>query len=225
MPATQPNGHGGLGIGDMMYQDIDGDGQITTYGDKTKGRNGDAVFLGSQIPKLTYSMTGGLSYKGFDFSFILQGTGNKYVWRGNGNFGVPLSHSWFQPLDYFYGKTFSPANPGAMYPRLSNNGTVNGNNQAFSNRWLENTRYLRMKNISVGYTFTNLQISNFKIRGLRVYASGQDLFEFAKGTWDHMYDPEETYVPTVTQNANDASFYENNYPMYRAFSFGVNVNF
>jgi TonB-linked SusC/RagA family outer membrane protein len=225
VPAMQPNGYGGLGIGDMMYQDIDGDGQITTYGDKTKGKNGDAVFLGSQIPKLTYSMTGGLSFKGFDFSFILQGTGNKYVWRGNGNFGVPLGQSWFQPLDYFYGKTFSSANPNAMYPRLSNNGTVKGNNYAFSDRWLENTRYLRMKNISVGYTFNNLQIRDFKIRGLRVYVSGQDLFEFAKGTWDHMYDPEETYVPTVTQNASDASFYENNYPMYRAFSFGVNVNF
>lgn len=225
VPATQPNGYGGLGIGDMMYEDIDGDGQITTYGDKTKGKNGDAVFLGSQIPKLTYSMTGGFSVKGFDFSFILQGTGNKYVWRGNGNFGVPFAHSWFQPLDYFYGKTFNADNTGAMYPRLSNNGTVNGNNQAFSNRWLENTRYLRMKNISIGYTFNNLQIKDFKIRGLRVYVSGQDLFEFAKGTWDRMYDPEETYVPTVTQSASDASFYENNYPMYRTISFGVNVNF
>ncbi len=225
VPGTQPNGYGGLGVGDVMYQDIDGDGQITTYGDKSKGHNGDAVNLGSQIPKFTYSMTGGLKYKGFDFSFILQGTGNKYVWRGNGNFGVPLGQSWFQPLDYFYGKTFNEDNTAAKYPRLSNNGTVKGNNYQFSNLWLENTRYLRMKNLTVGYTFNNLQISKFKVRGIRVYASGQDLFEFAKGTWDHMYDPEETHVPSITEDASNSTYYENNYPMYRAFSFGVNVNF
>jgi TonB-linked SusC/RagA family outer membrane protein len=225
VPAAQPNGYGGLGIGDMMYQDIDGDGQITTYGDKSKGFSGDAVYLGSQTPKFTYSMTGGLKYKGFDFAFILQGTGNKYVWRGNGNFGVPFSHFWFQPLDYFYGKTYTAENTGAMYPRLSLNGTVTGNNYQFSSRWLENTRYLRMKNITVGYTFNDIKISSLNIRGVRVYLSGQDLFEFAKGTWNGMYDPEETHVPNVAEDANNTDFYENNYPMYRTFSFGVNVNF
>ena len=225
VPATQPNGYGGLGVGDVMYQDVDGDGQITTYGDKTKGHNGDAVFLGSQIPKLTYSLTGGLKYKGFDFSFILQGTGNKYVWRGNGNFGVPLGEFWFQPLDYFYGKTYNPNNTNAEYPRLSNNGTIKGNNYQFSSIWLENTRYLRVKNLTVGYTFNGLQISKLKLRGVRVYVSGQDIFELAKGTWGHMYDPEETYVPPITADPTNTAYYENNYPMYRAFSFGVNVNF
>lgn len=227
VPSAQPNGYGGLGIGDVMYQDIDGDGQITTYGDKSKGLSGDAVYLGSQIPKLTYSLTGGFSYKGFDMSFIMQGTGNKYVWRGNGNFGVPLAHFWFQPLDYFYGRTFTPENPSAEYPRLSNNETVKNNNYQFSSLWLENTRYLRMKNITVGYTFNNIQIARLKLRSIRLYLSGQDLFEFAKGTRNGMYDPEETRVPqTLTaDDANNTDFYENNYPMYRTFSIGLNVKF
>ena len=202
-----------------------GDTAHMPYGDKSKGFSGDAVYLGSQIPKFTYSMTGGLKWKSFDFGFILQGTGNKYVWRGNGNFGVPFSHFLFQPLDYFYGKTYTAANPGAEYPRLSLNGTVTGNNYQFSSRWLENTRYLRMKNITVGYTFNDIKISKLNIRGVRVYLSGQDLFEFAKGTWDGMYDPEETRVPKITDDATNTDFYENNYPMYRTFSFGVNVNF
>ena len=220
VPATQPNGYGGLGIGDMMYQDIDGDGQITAYGDKSKGLSGDAVFLGSQIPKLTYSMTGGLKYKGFDFSFILQGTGNKYVWRGNGNFGVPLGQFWFQPLDYFYGKTFNEDNTDAKYPRLSNNATIKGNNYQFSSEWLENTRYLRVKNVTIGYTFNTVQISKLKLHGVRIYFSGQDIFELAKGTWDHEYDPEES-----NPDPNNYAYYENNYPMYRVFSFGANINF
>lgn len=220
VPGTQPNGYGGLGVGDVMYQDLDGDGQITTYGDKSKGYTGDAVFLGSQDPKVTYSVTGGLSYKDLDFSFILQGTGNKYVWRGNGNFGVPLSEFWFQPLDYFYGKTYTQNNPNAEYPRLSNNGTVKSNNYQFSTVWLANTKYMRVKNVTVGYTFKKIQISKLAIQHLRVYFSGQDIFELAKGTWDHMYDPEES-----EPDPGNYAYYENNYPMFRTYSFGVNVNF
>ncbi|ANH81839.1 hypothetical protein A8C56_13395 [Niabella ginsenosidivorans] len=220
VPAARPNGYGGLGIGDVMYEDIDGDGQITAYGDKSKGVNGDATFLGSQIPKFTYSATGGVHYKNFDFSFILQGTGNKYVWRGNGNFGVPLRYFWFQPLDYFYGKTFTGENTDAQYPRLSNNETVKGNNYQFSSLWLENTRYLRVKNISIGYTFKNLKLSKLTVQNFRIYVSGQDVFEWAKGTWDKMYDPEES-----NPDPNNYGFYENNYPMYRTFSLGASVNF
>ena len=212
VPSTQPNGYKGLGIGDVMYEDIDGDGQITTYGDKTKGYNGDAVFLGSQDPKYTYSANVGLKYKNFDFGVILQGTGNKYSWRGNGNFGVPLSYSWFQPLDYFYGKTFSADNVDAQYPRLSNSGTVKNNNYQSSSIYLENTRYLRLKNLTVGYTIPSLLLGKFNLKNTRIYLSGQDLFEFAKGTWDKTYDPEENVA-------------ENNYPMYRTYSFGINVNF
>ncbi len=212
VPATQANGYKGLGIGDVMYEDIDGDGQITTYGDKTKGYNGDAVFLGSQDPKYTYSINAGIKYKNFDFGMILQGTGDKYSWRGNGNFGVPLSLSWFQPLDYFYGKTFSKDNPNAEYPRLSNSGTVKSNNYQCSNIYLENTRYLRVKNLTIGYTIPNSVFGKLNIKNARIYFSGQDLFEFAKGTWDKTYDPEENTA-------------ENNYPMYRTYSFGLSVNF
>jgi len=220
VPGMQADGHGGLGIGDMMYEDIDGDGQITTYGDKSKGYSGDAVFLGSMDPKLTYSLTGGLKYSNFDFGFILQGTGDKYVWRGNGNFGVPLSQFWFQPLDYFYGKTFTEDNSDARYPRLSNNATVKGNNYQFSSQWLENTKYLRVKNVTIGYTFKEIALKKFKLQNFRIYFSGQDIFEWAKGTWDNMYDPEES-----TPDVSNPAYYENNYPMYRTFSFGLNANF
>jgi TonB-linked SusC/RagA family outer membrane protein len=212
VPATQPNGKKGLGVGDVMFQDVDGDGQITPFGDKTKGFNGDAVFLGSADPKYTYSVTGGLKFKNFDFGIILQGTGDKYTWRGNGNFGVPLSVTWFQPLDYFYGKTFSQDNLNSQYPRLSNDGTVKGNNYQFSTIYLVNTKYLRVKNITIGYTVPKLILDKLNLQNARVYLSGQDLFEFSKGTWDKNYDPEE-----------DGG--EGNYPMYRTFSCGVSVNF
>ena len=220
VPGTQPSGHKGLGIGDVMFEDLDGDGQITPYGDNSKGYSGDAVFLGSQDPKVTYSMSGGLNYKNFDFAFILQGTGDKYTWRGNGNFGVPLRNYWFQPLDYFYGKTFTQENPDTKYPRLSNDETVKSNNYQFSTVYLENTKYLRVKNITIGYTFKNILLSKFKLQSVRIYLSGQDIFEFAKGTWGKTYDPEES-----TSDPDKPYYYENNYPMYRTYSFGASVNF
>lgn len=212
VPNTQTNGYKGLGVGDVLYEDLDGDGQITAYGDKTKGFAGDAVFLGSADPKLTYGINAGLKYKNFDFSVIFQGTGNKYTWRGNGNFGVPLRYSWFQPLDYFYGKTFTEENVDAKYPRLSNNGTVKSYNYQCSSIYLENTKYLRVKNITMGYTFNNIVLSKLNLKDVRIYLSGQDIFEFTKGTWDKNYDPEENTS-------------EGNYPMYRTFSCGINVHF
>lgn len=214
VPATQPNGYSGLGVGDVIYKDIDGDGEITPFGDQANGpkSTGDVVFLGSQIPKITYSMNASLLYKNFNLSFILQGTGNAYTWRGNGNFGVPLSESWFQPLDYFYGKTFSQDKVNAPYPRLSNSGVVKTNNYQFSNIWLVNTRYLRVKNITLGYTFKHILLSKLNLNDTQVYFSGEDLFTFTKGSWDHEYDPEE-------------STDETNYPMYKTFSFGISVKF
>ena len=212
VPATQANGYKGLGVGDVMYEDIDGDGQITTYGDKSKGYSGDAVFLGSADPKYTYSVNAGLKYKNFDFGLILQGTGDKYTWRGNGNFGVPYSAPWFQPLDYFYGKTFSQDNLDAQYPRVSNSGTVKGNNYQCSSIYLVNTKYLRVKNITIGYTIPKIILGKLNLKNARVYLSGQDIFDFSKGTWDNNYDPEESSA-------------EYNYPMYRTFSCGISVNF
>jgi TonB-linked SusC/RagA family outer membrane protein len=212
VPGTQANGYKGLGVGDVMYQDIDGDGQITTYGDGSKGSTGDVVFLGSADPKYTYSVNAGLAYKSFDLSIILQGTGDKYDWRGNGNFGVPLAHSWFQPLDYFYGKTFSQDNLNAPYPRLSNSGTVKGNNYQCSSIYMVNTKYLRFKNITIGYNIPKKLLSKLNINSARIYFSGENLLTISPGTWGHDYDPEESNS-------------EYNYPFYKTFSLGFNINF
>jgi hypothetical protein len=211
VPATQSNGYKGLGVGDVMYQDIDGDGTITTYGNGAKGSTGDAVYLGSADPKYTYSVNAGLEYKNFDLGIIIQGTGDKYAWHGNGNFGVPLAYSWFQPLDYFYGKTFSQDNLNAQYPRLSNSGTVKDNNYQCSSIYMVNTKYLRFKNITIGYNIPRKFLNTLKINSARIYFSGEDLFTISPGTWGHDYDPEESNT-------------DYNYPFYKTFSLGLNVN-
>ena len=93
-----------IGIGDMMYKDVDGDGKITAYGDPVKGSKGDMVNLGSILPRYTFSLNLNLAYSNFDLSVMMQGVGKQVNIR-DGSFAVPMSAIYFQPLEYFYGKS------------------------------------------------------------------------------------------------------------------------
>jgi TonB-linked SusC/RagA family outer membrane protein len=211
VPATQPNGKKGLGIGDIMYKDVDGDGAITPYGDRTKGFFGDAVYLGSANPKYTYGITADAKYKNFDFSMLWQGTGKKLVLR-TGEFAMPYYYPWFQPFEYFYGKTWATDRTDAKYPRISHSDNVKYYNYAVSDNMIENTAYLRLKNLQFGYTLPESISQKISLNLVRIYFSGQDILEFTSGDWDGNYDPEE-----------GQSF--NSYPFFRAYSFGIDIKF
>ncbi|MEJ5996547.1 TonB-dependent receptor [Pedobacter sp. Du54] len=202
---------GNLGIGDVMYRDLDGDGSITAFGDRTKGLSGDMKYLGSPRPQWSYGFNLDLAFKQFDFSLFAQGIGKRDVIRV-GEFSYPFTQPYWQPLEYFYNKTWDPARPDAELGRLNFDAGLNSWNYRPSTLQLINTSYLRLKNIQLGYNFSPKMLNKFKISTLRLYLSGQDIFEFSKGTWDKSYDPEE--------NAT-----ENGYPFYRTFSFGLNVKF
>jgi hypothetical protein len=211
VPAIQPDGKKGLGIGDMMYKDVDGDGSITTYGDRTKGFFGDAVYLGSAIPKYTYGFTTDLKYKIFDFYMLWQGTGKKVVLR-TGEFAMPYFYPWFQPFEYFYEKTWSPDRMDAKYARISHADNVKYYNYAASDNMIENTSYLRLKNIQFGITLPKTLSQKMSLDLVRIYFSGQDIFEFTSGDWEGNYDPEEGQT-------------FNTYPFFRAYSVGIDVKF
>jgi TonB-linked SusC/RagA family outer membrane protein len=211
VPVLQPDGKKGLGIGDMMYEDIDGDGAITTYGDRTKGFSGDAVYLGSAIPKYTYGINAEVTYKNFDFYMLWQGTGKKVVLR-TGEFAMPYYYPWFQPYEYFYEKTWSPDRTNAKYPRISHADNVKYYNYAASDNMIENTAYLRLKNIQLGYTLPKSLSQRMSLDLVRIYFSGQDIFEFTSGDWEGNYDPEEGQT-------------FNTYPFFRAYSLGIDVKF
>jgi len=211
VPALQPDGKKGLGIGDMMYEDIDGDGAITTYGDRTKGFSGDAAYLGSAIPKYTYGINAEVTYKNFDFYMLWQGTGKKVVLR-TGEFAMPYYYPWFQPYEYFFEKTWSPDRPNAKYPRISHADNVKYYNYAASDNMIENTAYLRLKNIQLGYTLPKSLSQRMSLDLVRIYFSGQDIFEFTSGDWEGNYDPEEGQT-------------FNTYPFFRAYSLGIDVKF
>lgn len=190
------------GPGDIKYQDISGpngvpDGIIDDF---------DVTYLGGgSLPEIMYGISGGVNYKGFEVSFLLQGAARSQqmltqnsAWAFY-NSGT-VTEEW---LD-----RWTPENTNASLPRLGLN--ANGNNYVTSSFWLKNASYLRLKNVEVAYTFKNEFLAKLKLTGVRVYANGQNLFTI---TDMKNVDPE---------NTSSLGWY---YPQQKIFNFGLNVQF
>jgi hypothetical protein len=156
---------------------------------------------------------------------MFQGVGKRNVIR-TGDGVMPLKSKDVQPLEYFYGKTWTTTRPDAEYPRLIINGTgysLNDVNQydwqRFSDARLVDVSYLRVKSLTLAYNIPATLCRKIKMQNVRIYLSGQDLFTFSKGTWDNNFDPEEG-------SGGSGSIYEEySYPFCRVFSFGIDVKF
>lgn len=204
-----------LGIGDVMYRDVDGDGKITAYGDPANGSSGDMVYLGNKLPRYTYSTNINLSYKNFDLNIFLQGVGQRDGIKWS-DFGQPFYWVWHQPLEYFYGKNWTPDNTDAEYPRIIPGGLGYDNlkdwNWRTSAMRVDKMGYIRVKNITLAYNIPTAVTRKIGLQQTRVFISGKDLYTFCKGSWNNSFDPEE--------GRDD----EQTYPFSKVFSFGVEVN-
>ncbi|MBL1409271.1 SusC/RagA family TonB-linked outer membrane protein [Sphingobacterium faecale] len=186
---------GTVAPGDIKYEDVNGDGKINEE---------DKMIIGSPIPRYTYSANLGGAYKGFDFSLFFQGVGKADGYL----YGQGI-------MPFYQGGTvqeqhkdrWTPDNTNAAFPRYAFNQTNNIQNSTF---WLKSASYLRLKNVSIGYSFKLDQVK-YRVSSVRVFASGQNLFtqtNFWKG-----YDPEG---PVSTGGW---------YPQMRVYSFGLGVRF
>lgn len=215
-------GHGDLAVGDAKYKDLDGDGKLSIYGDGAEG-SGDIVYLGDANPRYSFGVNLGAEYKGFDLSMFIQGIGKRTMFL-EGEARMPFAEPWFQSDAYWYGKTWTPERTDARYPAITNNGKKEYNYYHSTNT-KHNVAYARMKNLQFGYTIPKSVVSSIGLEKIRVYFSGEDLFEIhnTPAGWD----PEELgvfkYDPNsgnVTKN-HSLSFY----PFSRNFSFGASIVF
>jgi TonB-linked SusC/RagA family outer membrane protein len=206
MPGVQQN----LRIGDIKYKDVSGDGKLNPVPDKTTGDPGDLVYLGNRNPRYVFAVNGGLDYKGFDFSFLLQGQ-----MKQDRNIVGILSYpgaSWFYNQDTdFLGLSYNPiTNPNATYPAISSTGAIVGWNYHRSSTFTYyNNRYGRLKNITLGYTLPSQLMSKIKIQQLRLYISGNDVWEFKAYRWS--IDPETSL--------------QQRYPLNRYWMVGLDLTF
>jgi TonB-linked SusC/RagA family outer membrane protein len=214
--ATTAQANNRLALGDNMFKDVNGDGKITFPE--------DAVYLGTDDPRLVYSFNAGVEWNGFDLNVIFQGVAKRTLIR-DGNWRIPAAVVFQAQNKAFDNAWWTPDRTGAYLPRISSTGTINNYNY-FPSDWVkENGAYLRLKNLVVGYTLPVQITQKAHIQKLRVYFSGNDLWEHSKirDGWD----PEATrnVANTGDNNNNNVSTYSGRYPFYRYLTAGVNVTF
>ena len=218
-------------VGDIKFKDINGDGVINEK---------DMTNIGSPMPKFTYGWTNTFRYKGFDMSIFINGSyGNKVMnltKRGLTNMSSVwcnqhsdvLNRARLAPIDasivyadgskwYDHVENVKVANPNASLPRAII-GDPNDNDR-ISDRYVEDGSYLRMKNISLGYTFPKKWIGKIGIENLRLYCNIQNLFTI---TGYDGYDPE---IGVSTMSANVYGVDYGRYPSPTTYSFGLNMSF
>lgn len=186
---------------------------------------GDQKVIGNSTPRYNFGVNLGVSYKGFSLSAILQGTAKRDVWIGGmslfpfGGSAKAYYPVFYNQIDYWepmgscdgqYTENdreyWIAKNPDASLYRLYSNMQNHGSNQRASTKYLQNGAYMRLKNITLAYTFPKALISKVSLSALKVFVSAENLATISslpKG-----YDPERLSW---------------GYPFYRTLSFGLNV--
>ena len=209
--------------GDEKFKDLDDD-NIITGGADTFENPGDRKIIGDSTPRYQFGANLSVGYKGFDLSVMLQGVGKRDVAMGGHAlfpFGGAGADGVFHPVysnqtDYWQAISYDPEDPNYMVAKNPNaslfriygqEGNV-GSNTRTSTKYLQDGSYMRIKNMTLSYTFPTEWINKIHLNQLRLYVSVENLATFTslpKG-----YDPESLSW---------------SYPFYRTWSIGANVSF
>ena len=159
--------------------DMTNDGKITTD---------DLYYYGDANPHMQFGITLGAKWKGIDFSMFIQGVGKQNLIR-TGNLEGPFRSWWMNQNRTFLYDTWTEENTNARFPLLSFNGDViSWNYRDYNDINVMKCWYARGKNISLGYTLPQNLIKHIGLSNLRVYISGDNLFELSNVADN--YDPE-----------------------------------
>lgn len=229
-----------FGPGDIMFKDQDGDGKISG-GKGTANDKGDIIKIGNNLPRYEYGFHLGGNWKGIDLDIFCQGVGKRDYWTVS-SMAIPFtqaandilythmtSHNsvTFDDDWNIIGYQVDQANryPN-LYPGGYESGNVNGLDKGRYNyypqtRYLQDLSYLRVKNITVGYTLPQELTRKAYVEKLRVYFSGDNLFFLHRGNKDTSgIDPEIT-----TTEWSGANTWGRTNPIQRTYSFGLQVTF
>ena len=234
------------GPGDVKFVDQNGDGKIDG-GDGTLENHGDLKVIGNALPRYEYSFRLGAAWKGFDIDLFFQGVGKRDLWA-TGSTIVPMSQSglgtftnqWdnYNIVNYdsdgkFVSATIDQDN---MYPRMYSGAGAGGTVQNIGNgtfnfypqsRYLVNLAYLRLKNLTFGYTLPVNITQKALIQKARIYFSADNLCFLYNGARKYQLDPEQASAAGSTVLGADGGAGLGTYgrvaPMQQTFSFGVQV--
>ena len=204
-PGAQP--------GDVRYKDWNGDGMID---------ENDQHDVGNPFPDFSFGLRMGGEWKGFDFNLFFDGmTGNKIYnyqryclesGKFNGNYSTKLANSW------------RPDNQNTDIPRFSKTDGID-NGLAFTDRWLEDGSYFRLKTLDIGYSLPKGLLKKVKLENVRIYTSMENLFTLSKYSG---YSPDLGESGSVDigvgYNVFSRGVDQGRYPLPRTISFGIQVS-
>lgn len=222
--ATLPNGgQSSLGsdwrAGDIMYADINEDGKIST-GTETLGDSGDLSVIGNSTPRFLFGLDLNANWKGFDFRAFFQGVMKRDMWQGGAymfgsgysewsSAGIVAADNYFRDENSWSVQNgYRKANVNAFLPRP----LYNDKNRQCQTRYLQNAAYMRLKNLTVGYTLPATFTQKFGMQNLRVFFSGENLWTVSGVS--KQFDPE-----TLTGEDYGGI----GYPLSTTLSFGISI--
>ena len=207
-PSSRP-----IAPGDLKFADLDGDGEVYR-GANTLDDHGDLRIIGNSRARYTYGFTASGSWNGFDFSLFLQGVGKKdYNPSGDLYFWGIYAQPWTNITVGNYYDRWTEENPDGYFPRLKGYVAESSSKEAGlpQTRYLQDASYMRLKNVTLGYTLPEQWMNKIGINRVRIYLSGDNLFTIS-GLYKHYkVDPE--------------GLGGQKYPLQRSYSFGLNVTF
>lgn len=214
-------------IGDYIFEDVNGDGKIN---------NEDETFIGNPLPKFTYGIGNTFTYKGFELTIFLSGSyGNdvinynrRFLEDVRSNSNLLTSASNYAKLGYIdetltgaakddYRNLYVLNASSSILPRLSASST-NANNR-MSDLYVEDGSYIRLQNISLGYTLPKNLVRRMKLENVKLYMNLQNVYTWTKYGG---FDPE---VGSMYGDALMTGLDYGRYPSPRIYTFGLNVSF
>lgn len=234
------------GPGDVKFKDLNGDGKIDG-GKGTVNDHGDLKVIGNALPRFEYSLRLGAAWKGFDLDIFFQGVGQRKMWstgslflpQTQSNLGVythQLNHNSYI-VDAAGNITDWEINQDNDYPNMFSGGSGTGKisnigrgcyNFYPQSKYLINMAYLRVKNLTLGYTIPQNLTRKCYIEKARIYFSGENLFFLYNGAKKYHMDPEinQSYSSSARAGVDDGyAAFGRTVPMQRSYSFGIQVTF
>ncbi|MEI8084853.1 MAG: TonB-dependent receptor [Paludibacter sp.] len=199
----QPN----AGLGDVVFVDNDGNGVLNDL---------DKTLIGNPIPQFYYGFNVNMEYKGFDFSANFEGTYGNDIFNAMRFYTYSLSSVTQKSVDVL--NYWTPTNTNTTMPRL--NGNDLNDNMRFSDRYVEDGSYLRLKTLQIGYSLPPTIAKKIFMTGLRIFISSDNLLTFTKYSGA---DPEIGQLSSSNTLSRGVDL--GNYPQAKTVVVGINITF
>lgn len=197
--------------GDLKYKDLNGDGKINK-GSNTVDDPGDFKIIGNNRSRYLYGLDLNADWNGFDLRMLFQGVGKRDWYPSLSEGGYRFYGVYLAPWGNVYENNldhWTPENPDGYFPRLKSYLADGAGDMSYNQtRYLQNAAYLRCKNITFGYTLPKQLLQKIKLNNVRIYVSGENLFELTPLCKN--FDPEQLNTTS--------------HPLQRIYSIGLNIS-